>query len=196
MSDSNEKKGNTAFTESSFFTLSKPYLDFIGKGTMYNLVYIVMAITSLIIPFAVIFWAVDMELFKIGAKGVVFFTFSWLVIAFACWIGFQLWWNRKSQVTEVKDSEFVATPMVSEIFQTFGEWAGTLIAIIGAGVGLFGLIIFPELLDYIPYIGGPALVIAGPVTGFFIIIISRFFAEQIRIFAAIANNTKSIAQKD
>jgi len=196
MSDSmqTEKRGFDALSSSPFFTFSKPYLNFIGKGTMFNLVYIVMAIVSLLFPIAVIFLAIEMRIFDYGARGIIFFIFSWLVVAFAGWIGFQLWWDRKSQIMEVKDSEFVATPIVSDIFRTFGEWTGTLIAIIGAGVGFFGLIIFPELLRYIPY-GGPLMIIAGPIVGFFIIVFSRFLAEQLRVFAAIANNTRSIAQK-
>jgi hypothetical protein len=40
---------------------------------------------------------------------------------------------------------------------------------------------------------GAATVIIGPVIGFFVIIIFHFLAEQLRILAALANNTKEIA---
>jgi hypothetical protein len=40
---------------------------------------------------------------------------------------------------------------------------------------------------------GAAVIIIGPVIGFFILIIFRFFAELLRIFAALADNTKEIA---
>lgn len=203
MSDSDEKKGFEAFKQSRFFTFSKPYLDFIGKGTIYNLVYIVMTIINLLLPVIVIIQIINSGIFRLGAKFIIASILSMLVITFACWIGMQLWWNRRNQVTEVKDSEFIATPIISDIFRTFGEWIGTLIAIIGAGVGLIALIFLGRDMNFLfrlmnlSFLAdfGWMVIFIGPVLGFFIIIISRFIAEQLRIFAAIANNTKDIAQK-
>ena len=40
---------------------------------------------------------------------------------------------------------------------------------------------------------GFLIIVIGPVMGIGIIILSRIFAEMIRIFAALANNTKEIA---
>jgi hypothetical protein len=44
------KKRFEKMAESPFFTSSRRYLEFIGKGKQFNLVYIVMAVISLIIP--------------------------------------------------------------------------------------------------------------------------------------------------
>jgi hypothetical protein len=203
-----ETRGNAVkekiagLTGGPFFTFAKPYLDFIGKGKIFGLVYFVMAAVNLLLPFAIIFMAADSGLFKSGEAKIIFaFIFSWLVIVFACWIGFQLWWDRRTKVAAVADSEFIATPIFSELFQTFGEWLGTLIGIIGAGVGLIATIFLGggEARYFFMQMGmgflsfGAAVIFIGPVIGFFIIIIFRFLAEQLRIFAALANNTKEIA---
>jgi hypothetical protein len=179
-----------------FVNFAKPYLDFIGGGTIFYIVYIVMAVLSLILPFAILFKAIDVGIFSMPGKWVVTFLLCWIVMTFAFWIGFQLWWNRKSKVTLVETADFVATPIVSEIIETFGEWIGTLFGIIGAGVGLIATIILgDEGAGMFRSVGGSGLIIlAGPVVGFFVIIIARFIAEQFRILAALANNTKEIAQ--
>jgi len=207
MSDSEqttEKKGIKGLTKTPFFTFSRPYLDFIGKGTMFHIVYILMAIVSLIIPIALIIFVAQTGLFGwLGGKFIVWFILTWLCAAFACWIGFQLWWNRKTQITDVKNSEFVVIPIVADIICTFGEWIGTLIAIIGFAAGLFGLIFMGNNLGSILYslgLGslagfGGLLIIAGPVIGFFYIIISRAIAEAIRIIVSIANSCRDIANK-
>ena len=194
MSDS-ETKGLKKFAQTPLFTFSKPYLDFIGKGTIFNLVYIVMALVNIVLPFVIIAYVINLGLFSLGGKFVVAIILAWLVVLFACWIGFQLWWERKSKIATVENSEFVATPIVADIFRTFGEWLGTMIAIIGAGVGIIATIILGKDMSYIPGMDSGALVIiAGPVLGFFIIIISRFLAELLKIFVALANNTKEIAE--
>ncbi|MFP3091080.1 hypothetical protein LQZ21_12220 [Treponema sp. TIM-1] len=194
------KEKFVANTKNPFFTFSKPYLDFIGKGKIFSLVYFVMAVINLFLPFLIIFKVADSGFFSYGGKFTVAFIFSWLVVAFACWIGFQLWWDRRKTVTNIATSEFIATPIFSEILQTFGEWLGTVIGIIGAGVGLIASIFLGEDANYLfKVIGlgfmsfGVLAVIIGPIIGFFIIIIFRFLAEQLRILAALANNTKEIA---
>jgi hypothetical protein len=205
MSDSgtggnNWKEKFAASTKNPFFVFSKPYLDFIGKEKIFGIVYFVMAAINLLLPFVIIFKAVDSGLFEYGGKFTAAFIFSWLVIAFACWIGFQLWWDRRIKVTNIAASEFIVTPIFSEILQTFGEWLGTMIGIIGAGVGLITSIFLGEDANYLfSMIGmrfmsfGVLAIIIGPIVGFFIIIISRFLAEQLRLFASLVNNTKEIA---
>jgi MFS family permease len=199
-SESKLKEKLDKMNKNPFFTFSKPYLDFIGQGKIFSVVYFVMAAISLIIPFAVIFATIDSGVFRYGAKFVFATIFSWLVIAFACWIGFQLWWDRRTKVTGIATSDFIATPIFSEIFQTFGEWLGTLIGIIGAGVGLIALIfigndasyLFSAIgLDFLNF--GVMVIIIGPIIGFFIIILFRFIAEQLRLLASLVNNTKEIA---
>jgi hypothetical protein len=198
---SDVKKKFEQILTTPFFTFSKPYLEYIGKGKIFNLLYVVMAAISLLLPFVIIVMVAKSGIFQYGgAKYIGAFIFSWLFIAFACWIGFQLWWDRRSNVSTVADSEFVATPVFSGILQTAGEWLGTLIGIIGAGVGLVAAIFLGDESSYLfRSIGlgflnfGAAVIIIGPVIGFFIIIITRFLAEQLRLFAALANNTKDIA---
>jgi hypothetical protein len=193
----NEKKGFQRFMQSPFFTLSKPYLDYIGKGTMFNLVYVIMAVVSLlVIPIGVLIWVIETEILRwFGGRAVVWFIFTMLFVLLAGWIGFQLWMNRMSQVRQVKDSEFVVIPILADIIRTTGEWLGTLLAIIGFGAGLFGLIIYNELIaDFIPG-GGIVLLLAGPVLGFFVVLLHSAIAEGVRIFVSIANSLKEISQK-
>ena len=199
----NGNEGSQPPAESPFLGFARPYFDYIGRGKIYSLIYIVMAVINLLIPLGVIFAVVESGFLRnSGARVVVVFIFSWLIIAFACWIGFQLWWYRKSSIKKIETADFIATPVVSEFFQTFGEWLGTLIGIIGAGVGIIATIFLNNSADYVFQESGigflsysPLIIFAGPVVGFLIIIIFRFIAEQIRILASIANNTKEIATK-
>jgi hypothetical protein len=205
MSDSttvekDRKKRFEKMAQGPLFTFSKPYLEIIGKGKLFSLIYIVMAVINPIIPFVILYKVIDSGFFSLGAKFVFAFILAWFAIVFACWIGFQLWWDRRKRVAEVETSEFFATMNFSGLLQTFGEWLGTLIAIIGAGGGLLASLFLGSDVDYLfQYIGmgfmgfGAFIVIIGPVIGLLIIIISRFFAEQLRLWAALANNTKEIA---
>jgi len=203
MSDLETGGGNGKFeqkTNNMFFNFSKPYLDFIGKGSVFSLVYYVMAVINLVLPFVVLYMVIDSGFFRMGAKFVFTFIFSWLVIVFASWVGFQIWWHRRKKVSIISSSEFVATPIFSEILQTFGEWLGTFIGIVGAGVGIIANIALGGSASYIfSAIGmdfmsmGAVIIFVGPIVGFFIIIIFRYIAEQLKILAALANNTKEIA---
>jgi hypothetical protein len=40
---------------------------------------------------------------------------------------------------------------------------------------------------------GVLVVVIGPIVGFFVIVITRFIAEQMRLWVTLANNTKEIA---
>jgi hypothetical protein len=200
MSDSSEKGCFLKSIEGSpFFTFAKPYLDFIGKGTMFSIVYILGAVISLLFPIAVIVLAIQSGMLQwIGATGVIWFILTWLCVCFAGWIGFQLWWNRKSQITDVKESEFVAIPICADIARTFGEWIGTFLAVIGFGGGLFALIFFRDGLNILGNYGipgGPALVLVGPIAGFFIILFFRLIAEGIKLCVSIANSLKDMSKK-
>jgi hypothetical protein len=201
--ETGETKGKRKFEQiagNPFFTFSKPYLDFIGQGKIFNLVYLVMAGINIILPFTIIYQSIESGIFSGGAKYVFAIILVWLVIIFACWIGLQLWLDRRQKVINAAPSDFSATSIFSEIIQTFGEWLGTLLGIIGAGGGLIASIFLGEESFYLfSAIGmgfmpsGIIVILIGPVTGFFIIILSRFFAEQLRLFASLVNNTKEIA---
>jgi len=188
-------------TGGPFFKFSKPYLDILGKEKIFSVVYYAMAVLNLLIPIFILISVIAAGVFKgMSAKFAIAFIFSWLVVAFACWIGFQIWWDRRTKVEALVAAEFVATQAFSEITRTFGEWLGTLVGVIGAGVGLIATVILGgnggRLFDAIgmEFLNMGALVIvAGPLIGFFIIVITRFLAEQLKIFAALADNTRNIA---
>jgi len=189
-------------SEKKFFSFSRPYLDFIDKSKIYGLIYFVMAVINLIIPFVILYQVIDSGIFRyLEAKFIFAFILSWIVVVFACWVGFQLWWNRRKRVVELGTTEFSATMIFSEILQTSGEWLGTLIGIIGAGAGLFAFIFLGnDLNEIFRMIGmrslalGPAVIIAGPIIGFVIIILFRFLAEQLRLFASLVEHTREIAK--
>ncbi|MFW5761350.1 MAG: hypothetical protein ACOCXH_10245 [Cyclobacteriaceae bacterium] len=97
-----------------------------------------------------------------------------------------------------ENDDFVATPVFSHFVQTIGEWLGTFIAIVGAGVSLIGSIFGnSDRLVYgmgLPGFMASALwgVILLPIVGLLIIIIFRLLAEQLRALVSIANNTKKL----
>ena len=194
-----EKKAGTGM-ESPLVAFARPYIELIDSGKLFGLVYYVMAILNAILPFAILYQIIDSGILKLGGKFVAAFILTWLVAAFAFWIGFQLWWARRKKPTALAASEFSATPIFSEILQTFGEWLGTLIAIIGVGGGLITTIFLGSSASYLFGMMGMGFlnygllnVIVAPVIGFFTIILFRFMGEQLRIVAALANNTKEIA---
>jgi len=205
--DFNEKLDE--ISKNKFFSLSKPYLSFIDKGNIFSIMYYIMAIINLIIPFVVLYQVIDSRLFSdLPAKYIFAFVLVWIVIVFACWIGFQLWWNRQKKVVALRSSEFSAILNFSELLQVFGEWLGTMIGIIGLVAGLFATIFLGSDMNYLfRYIGldflamGPVIILAGPIIGFSIIILFKFFAELLRLWASLvdhtrenANHTKEIAE--
>lgn len=188
--------------DNKFFTFIKPYLSFIDKGDFFrkpfSWLYIAFAVLNLILPFYILYTAIDNNIFDTfytPAKFIIVFILVWIVIAFASWVCFQLWWDRKNKVTEtsVENSEFVATPVFAHFIQTFGEWIGTWIGIVGFFVALLATIILGSDTAAIgvPFIqSGIAFIILMPIYGFLIVVGSRFLAEMCRALASIANNTK------
>ncbi len=189
--------------DNKFFTFIKPYLSFIDKGHFYrkpfSWLYTIIAVVNLIVPFLIFFKALDSNVFDAPAKFVFAFLLVWLIIAFASWVSFQLWWDRKTKVsaTSTEDDEFIATPVFSHLIQTLGEWFGTWIAIVGSTVALLTTIILGDeassidsLLNIPILETGIAAIILMPIYGFLIIVSARFLAEQFRALSTIANNTK------
>jgi hypothetical protein len=191
--------------ESKFFQFSRPFIDSIDQGKFFKQpfrwIYIIFAVLNLLAPIVLLILLID-------NKDILYFSgfaiiLAWLFIAFTGWIGFQLWWNRKSKINRYveKGDDFLAIPTFSHFIQTLGEWYGITIALLGFGLSLCGLIATSGYRDYgyggsgsmfTPSLTGSGLLglIVSPVVGFFIIVFSRFIAEGIRSFAAIANNTK------
>lgn len=188
---------------SIFFNFLKPYLNYIDEGKIYrepfNWLYSILAVLNLIFPLYVLYLAIDNNIFDAGAKFIIVFLLIWIVIAFAGWIGFQIWWDRKNRVASISSDkdEFVATPVFSHFIQTSGEWLGTWIAIVGFGTAVLTTIFLGDEARFfvnatgIGFLGtGFIAIFLMPIYGFLIIIASRFLSELFRAIAAIANNTK------
>lgn len=189
--------------ENKFFTFIKPYLSFIDNGHLYrrpfSWLYTLLAVVNLILPIYIFYQAADNRIFDAPAKFIIVFLLVWIIIAFASWISFQLWWDRKSKVitTFSEGDEFVATPVFSHLIQTIGEWLGTWIGIVGFSVALLTTLILGNEGDYLSrQLGlgfmktGFLFIILMPIYGFLIIVATRFLAEQFRALSSIANNTR------
>jgi hypothetical protein len=190
--------------DNKFLTFIKPYLSFIDSGHLYrkpfSWLYSVFGILNLLFPLYVFYMAIDNGIFDSGAKVVFLFLFLWIIIVFAGWISFQLWWDRKSKIidTSYENDEFVATPVFSNLIQTMGEWLGTWIGIVGCCSALFTTIFLSGEEGYyfsrsigIPFIrSGLFFIVLMPIFGFLIIVTTRFVAEQFRAITSIANNTR------
>lgn len=192
--------------ENKFLTFIAPYLSFIDKGHMFrkpfSWLYALIAIINLLLPLYLIYLLIDNRIFDAEFKIIITILLTWVIIAFAGWVSFQLWWDRKTKITFSSDdnAEFVATPVFSHLIQTLGEWIGTWLGLAGFGYALLTTIILGEegwYLGYefgiplVEYLGsGWTYVILMPIYGFLIIVMTRFLAEQVKALSAIANNTK------
>ncbi len=189
--------------DNKFLTFIKPYLSYIDNGHFYRKpfrwLYTIFAIINLILPLYVFYVAIGNQIFDFPAKFIIVFLLVWIIIAFASWLSFQLWWNRKSKITNtsVEGAEFIATPIFSHLIQTIGEWLGTWVGIVGFGTALLTTIIFGDEGYYLSrQIGfgflktGWLFIVLMPVYGFLIIVTTRFLAEQFRALSSIANNTR------
>jgi hypothetical protein len=189
--------------ENKFLTFIKPYLSDIDSGHFFrkpfSWIYALLGIVNLLLPIYVFYQASENGIFDSPAKFVIVFLLLWIVITFAGWVGFQLWWDRRSKIDMLSSigDEFIATPLFSHFIQTFGEWVGIYVGFIGFGFALLTTIILGEDGYYlgqnlgIPYLEtGWIAVIAMPIIGFLIIVFSRFLSEQIKALSSIANNTR------
>jgi len=191
--------------ENKFLTFINPYLSFIDKGHLFrkpfSWLYALIAAINLLMPLYMLYQLIGLGIFSLGTKIAIVALLSWLIVVFAGWVGFQLWWDRRTKITfsSGDDSEFTATPAFSHLIQTFGEWLGTWIGIAGCGFALLTNIFLGEEASFlsgsIPIVGsylgtGWAYVLLMPIYGFLIIVLSRFFSEQIKAICTIANNTK------
>lgn len=188
--------------DNKFFTMIKPYLNYIDEGKLYKqpfrILYQVIAVVMLLAPFALLYQLIDTGIFKHGTAGmIVAFILIWLVVTAAGWFSFQLWWERAGQLSQTSQEgdDFVATPVVSNLLQTFGEWLGSYMAVVGFLATLIAMIFMGNTagLGLIPGIsGGNGLwgLISFPIAGFITIIVFRWLAEMMRALVAIANNTR------
>jgi hypothetical protein len=185
--------------ENMFLSIAK-YLNLLDNGHFFrkpfSWLYIIFAVLNLLFPIYIFYSAVDREIFDAPAKYFIVFIIQWLVIVFVSWISFQLWWDRKSKVISISSegNEFVATPVIAHLIQTYGEWFGTWIGIVGFSGALLVNLFLGNDLYYLSDLGiiqtDFIYMILMPVYGFLIIVASRFLAEQFRALSSIANNTR------
>ncbi len=186
--------------EGKFFTFLKPYLDYIDAGKLFKqpfrVLYLVIAVALLLFPVYLLCAAIADKMFSYMSGGQIFvFLILWLIIAAAGWLSFQLWFNRSKKLQETSNmgDDFIATPVLTHFIQTWGEWLGSYVGIVGFLVTLFNLLA-KGAGEYLFPIGGPIGswqgLIAFPVAGLLIVIVFRCIAELIRALVAIANNTK------
>lgn len=189
-----------------FFTFLNPFLHFIDNGHFFRnpfkYLYMLIGLLFLAAPVYGLYQLIDHDLFDGQAKAVFLVLLVWVVIAFTCWLCFQVWWNRKDKIAMYSRAgdEFVATPVFSHFIQTVGETYGIAIGIIGFAAALAALVsdssdemrgLSRQLFPYGRGITGLPALLAMPIAGFLTIVIFRFFAELIRSLSAIANNTRT-----
>lgn len=202
--------------ESKFFTFIKPFLNYIDSGHFFrkpiSWLYALIAGVNLLVPLFILFKAIDSGVLSsqnyayireiepgIYIKTIILFIFSFIIISFVSWLGFQLWWDRRKKVNQTSDegAEFVATPVISHIVQTFGEWLGMWVAIVCFSTSLLTALLMGDYGSGFNSSLGLGMLDSGiygiflmPVMGFLIIVIFRFFAEFFKALTSIANNTK------
>ena len=187
-----------------FLKTPKLYLNIIDNGHLFKnpfkILYGFLAIINIIIPIYIMIKVIDIGIFNAPFKIVIAFILIWFIIVIASFFGFHIWWNRKNKVESLskENDAFVAIPVFSHFIQTLGEYVGTYIALVGSLGSLFMALFLNSEdsqqlanaigLDLFSFgIGGVVIML---IIGFLIIIISRFFAEQFKALATIANNTK------
>ena len=206
----------TKVRESKFYTYSKKPLDFIEKGKIFKIIFyiifIAIALYSLIYPFIPLFRVLSSGYFNFGVRYALAFIFAWVAAAVAYWLAFHLWRERRKKADVFSSSEFIVTPLISEIFRTTGEWLGLLLCLIGFAGGLFAFIFLGgrgsamlstlfikdvphfKLLNVLPGGLGELVIetpiVFGPVVGIIIVFATRFLSEGVKLLASIANNTK------
>ena len=188
--------------QSKFFTFIRPYLAYLDSGDFYRKpfgwLYFLIAVLNLNFPVYVLLQAIDGDLFDASAKFVAVFMLIWLILLFAGWVSFQIWWDRRLKVVETsgKGDDFVATPAYCHFIQTLGEWIGTWIGIVGFLVSLLIRLFLEseqgEILNQILPVADMVLlqILLMPVVGFLIVVSTKFIAEQAAALSAIANNTR------
>jgi hypothetical protein len=188
-----------------FFSLFKPYFDSFDNGNFFKkpitVLYALFGLVNLLAPFYSLYLAINYRLFDAPSKPITLFIVIWFILAISGWISFQLWIDRmlKVDTSSIKGDEFVVTPIISHFIQTFGEWAGTWIGLVGFGISLLAKIILANDTKFLGNLIGIGHINLGwveitliPLLGFMIILISRFFAEQLKALSVIANNTKKV----
>ena len=183
-----------------FFTYSKPFTDAIDDGTFFTrisgILYYVIAGLFLVIPLYAAYQGIDNKIFKGQFADVILALAGFVAISISCWISFQIFFARKSQIDNLdRNKGYLASSILSNLIRTTGESLGVFYAIAGTSVSVLGLLInggdnFLSSFYVDGMGGGIADVLFFPVMAFLIILFSRFLSEIINATADIARNTK------
>jgi hypothetical protein len=199
----NSRSSGGRITNNIFFDFIAPYLSAIDDGRFFRKpmmwLYALIAVINIVIPFYILYQTIENQIFQAPAKFIIVFILVFITITFACWLGFQIWWNRKDKVDIISSpqEDFFAITVFSHFVQTLGEWAGTWIAIVGFMFSLLATLILGSEGAYLSQVFGLQFInisaisiILMPIYGFLIVIGFRVFAEALRALVAIADNTK------
>lgn len=206
-SDSSQVKSSipsNSYQSHIFFNFIAPFLNAIDNGSFFckpmKILYGGMAILNALMPIYMLIGFMRQSIFRSTFKLIVIFGLVWLIVAIASWLSFQLWWIRKEQIEYFffPGDEFMTTPIFSHFIQTFGEWLGIYLAVVGSLVSLMTTLFLGENAGlFSSYLGfnffnvGLISTLLMPAYGYFIIITSRFIAEQSRALATIANQSRT-----
>ena len=121
-----------------FLTFFNPVFAYIDTGKIFRKpfvwLYALIALFNALLPFIILYGIIDRGLFTYLDGGQIFgVILLWLVIVAAAWFSVLLWWNRMAKVSGLTrdNDDFVATPVIAHLLQTFGEWLGGYVAIVG-----------------------------------------------------------------
>ena len=142
MQDENSEKGMKKLTESSFFTLIRPFLAFVDSPRYFTLsftiLYFLIAFIYLLSPFGILGFVISNELLEGAETKLVFsFVLSWIAILIASWIAFQVWLNRRKSMNVDKITSDVIIDALSHLVYTTFEATAVYAAIAGTFGGLF-----------------------------------------------------------
>lgn len=149
-------------------------------------IYILFGIGNLCLPIYLTILFKDNEYKYDNTTGMIISLIYLFIVAI---FNVYFWINRSSNLGKyvARDNNLTVIPLIAHMTKTFGEWLGinTLLDAIPLMVLLkndlpirFILLIFIGCIFF----------------SYFIILIGHFIAEEINVFAAIANNTKLIAE--
>ena len=144
----------------------------------------------------------DAQQYALGVQSMQVAILLALALVFLGLFLARIWWVRRADLETHTEGHkvFISGPIAAHVVRTLGE-------VVGVASGLWGVLAFlalwpaPDLVSRIPFVGewlrnlvGPALYVAllAPVTAFLSIMFSRWLAEVIEVFFAIANNTRAL----
>jgi hypothetical protein len=175
------------------------YISLIDSGKFFYKpffwIYTLAAVASLVIPVILFVMLLNEGVFSAPSKIIAVSLLNWLFIAFAGWVAFKIWWDRKNKVHDItkRSMEFVAIPIFSHLIQTVGESLGVVIAITGLGKHLISTIFFGATSVFIApglYLPSIAFIVIMPILGFLVVVFFRVFAESLKALVTIAINTR------